>query len=137
MGITIITTFGEAESAQAFIFGGLACLVATSCYAVSGFLTRQWINNQGGLDSKIVAFGIQIGATTFLLPLLLFTSINDTSINWAQGEVWACIIALCVICTACASIVFFRLINDIGLAPSNDSNVFNSAIRHLMGIRGS
>ncbi|WP_165313370.1 DMT family transporter [Vibrio ziniensis] len=114
VGITIITTFGEAESAQALIFGGLACLVATSCYAVSGFLTRQWINNQGGLDSKIVAFGSQIGATTFLLPLFLFTSTTDTSINWAQGEVWGCIIALGVICTACAYIVFFRLISDIG-----------------------
>ncbi len=114
LGIAIITTFGEAESAQALIFGGLACLVATSCYAVSGFLTRQWINNRGGLDSKIVAFGSQIGATTFLLPLFLFSSTTDTTINWAQAEVWASIIALGVICTACAYIVFFRLISDIG-----------------------
>ncbi len=114
VGIAIITTFGEAQSMQELVFGGLACLVATSCYAVSGFLTRQWINNQGGLDPKIVAFGSQIGATTLLLPLFIFTSTTDTSINWAQGEVWASIIALGVICTACAYIVFFRLISDIG-----------------------
>ncbi len=114
VGITIITTFGEAQSMQELVFGGLACLVATSCYAVSGFLTRQWINNQGGLDPKIVAFGSQIGATTLLLPLFIFTSTTDTSINWAQGDVWASIIALGVICTACAYIVFFRLISDIG-----------------------
>ncbi len=113
-GIAIITTFGEAQSLQDLLFGGLACLVATTCYALAGFLTRQWINSQGGLDPKMVAFGSQLGATLFLLPFFVFTSAADRTINWAQWHVWASIIALGVICTAFAYIVFFRLISDIG-----------------------
>jgi len=49
-GITLLTTTGSAESVPQLLAGVIACLVATGCYAVAGFLTRRWITERGGLD---------------------------------------------------------------------------------------
>lgn len=113
-GIMVITSVGDAQSNEEKIAGIIACLVATSCYAVAGFLTRRWISNKGGLDPKIVAFGSQIGATLFLLPFFTWSITTGPSINWLQGDVWLSVLGLGFICTAVAYIFYFRLIADIG-----------------------
>lgn len=113
-GIMVITAIGEAKTAQGTAFGIVACLIATSCYAFAGFLTRRWISNQGGLDPKIVAFGSQAGALLFLFPFFIWSLFTGPSIHWLQGNVWACVIAVGLICTALAYIVYFKLIADIG-----------------------
>ena len=59
VGIIAIATIGEPLSVEKQIAGVIACLIATSCYAIAGFLTRSWISNKGGLDPKMVAFGSQ------------------------------------------------------------------------------
>lgn len=114
VGIMVITTIGESQSASETLAGVIACLVATGCYGVAGFLTRRWISNKGGLDPKIVAFGSQIGATLFLLPFFIWSTTTGPSINWQQGNVWASVVAVGLICTAFAYILYFRLIADIG-----------------------
>lgn len=114
VGIMIITTIGESQSTGETLAGVIACLVATGCYGVAGFLTRRWISNKGGLDPKIVAFGSQIGATLFLLPFFIWSTTTGPSINWLQGNVWASVAAVGLICTAFAYILYFRLIADIG-----------------------
>ena len=113
-GIMIITTVGEAHSTKETVTGVVACLIATGCYGVAGFLTRRWITEKGGLDPKIVAFGSQAGATLFLLPFFAWSTATGAHINWLQGNVWASVIAVGVICTAFAYILYFRLIADIG-----------------------
>lgn len=114
VGIMVITTIGESQSTNETLAGVIACLVATGCYGVAGFLTRRWISNKGGLDPKIVAFGSQIGATLFLLPFFIWSTTTGPSINWLQGNVWASVVAVGLICTAFAYILYFRLIADIG-----------------------
>ncbi|MEL5515675.1 EamA family transporter [Serratia bockelmannii] len=114
IGIMIITTIGESQSTGETLAGVIACLVATGCYGVAGFLTRRWISNKGGLDPKIVAFGSQIGATLFLLPFFIWSTTTGPSINWLQGNVWGSVVAVGLICTAFAYILYFRLIADIG-----------------------
>lgn len=114
VGIMVITTVGESHSTNETIAGALACLVATGCYGVAGFLTRRWISNKGGLDPKTVAFGSQVGATLFLLPFFIWSTTTGPSINWLQGDVWASVLAVGIICTAFAYILYFRLIADIG-----------------------
>ncbi|KGQ13319.1 Uncharacterized protein yyaQ [Beauveria bassiana D1-5] len=113
-GIMVITSVGDAHSSEEKIAGIIACLVATSCYGVAGFLTRRWISNKGGLDPKIVAFGSQIGATLFLLPFFAWSVATGPSINWLQGNVWLSVLGLGILCTAVAYIFYFRLIADIG-----------------------
>ncbi|WP_227317375.1 DMT family transporter [Cedecea davisae] len=113
-GIMVITSVGDAHSTDEKIFGIIACLVATTCYGVAGFLTRRWISDKGGLDPKIVAFGSQIGATLFLLPFFAWSVSTGPTINWIQGNVWLSVLGLGFICTAVAYIFYFRLIADIG-----------------------
>lgn len=113
-GIMVITSVGEVQSGEGQIAGIAACLVATACYGFAGFLTRIWISNKGGLDPKIVAFGSQIGATFFLLPFFAWSVATGPTVNWLQGNVWACVLGVGLICTAFAYILYFRLIADIG-----------------------
>ncbi len=114
VGIMVITAVGESRSANETTAGVMACLVATACYGIAGFLTRRWISNKGGLDPKIVAFGSQIGATLFLLPFFIWSTTTGPSINWLQGDAWASVLAVGIVCTAFAYILYFRLIADIG-----------------------
>ncbi|KAA8995233.1 EamA family transporter [Affinibrenneria salicis] len=114
-GITLITTTaGGVHSVRQALAGVGACLTATACYAVAGFLTKRWIPASGGLDAKLVATGSQMGATLFLLPFFLWSMMTAPPVNWRQPAAWGCILALGVICTALAYILYFRLIADIG-----------------------
>ncbi|WP_313685944.1 DMT family transporter [Pantoea sp.] len=113
-GIVVITTMGENHATHSMLAGVVACLVATGCYGVAGFLTRRWISDRGGLDPKIVAFGSQAGASLFLLPFFAFSVTSGPQVNWHQPTVWASVIAVGLICTALAYILYFRLIADIG-----------------------
>ncbi|MGK5643168.1 hypothetical protein ACSNOK_33465, partial [Streptomyces sp. URMC 126] len=67
-GVAVLT--GAAPlSAPVQAAGGItACLLATACYALAGFLTTRWIAQRGGLDSRLVALGSQAGAMLLLLP---------------------------------------------------------------------
>ncbi|WAT09892.1 DMT family transporter [Rouxiella badensis] len=113
-GITLITTTDEINGFDNVLWGVLACLIATACYGFAGYLARRWISNKGGLDPKIVAFGSQMGATCFLLPFFGYTTTFGPAVNWLSGEVWICVLALGLLCTALAYILYFRLIADIG-----------------------
>ncbi len=114
LGITLLTTTGPVTFTSTVVMGALACLVATSCYAAAGFLTRQWITDKGGLDAKLVAFGSQIGATLFLTPFFGISAAVNPPASWGDSTVWLSLAAVGLICTACAYILYFRLIADIG-----------------------
>ncbi|TWI49272.1 EamA-like transporter family protein [Pseudomonas duriflava] len=114
VGITMITHVGDVQSASGAAMASLACLIATSCYSVAGFLTQRWISERGGLDPKIVAFGSQAGATLFLMPIFIGTLNNGPLVQWAQPEAWISVLAVGLLCTALAYILYFRLIADIG-----------------------
>lgn len=113
-GIMVITTVGKVDSTADILVGVITCLIATGCYGFAGFLTRKWISQQGGLDPKIIAFGSQIGATFFLMPFFAYSVSEGSSVNWLQADIWICVIAVGVICTAFAYILYFQLISDIG-----------------------
>lgn len=114
MGITLLTTTGPVTLSSTVVMGALACLVATSCYGAAGFLTKKWVADKGGLDAKLVAFGSQIGATVFLLPFFGISATVNPPLSWGDSTVWLALAAVGFICTACAYILYFRLIADIG-----------------------
>ncbi|EKP0276973.1 DMT family transporter [Aeromonas bestiarum] len=114
VGITLITTTSEVNVSGNLITGVLACLIATACYGCAGFLTRRWISERGGLDAKLVAFGSQLGACVFLLPFFGYSVTAGPAVDWAIPEVWASVLAVGLICTALAYLIYFRLIADIG-----------------------
>lgn len=114
MGIALLTTTGSVTLSTTVVAGALACLVATSCYGAAGFLTKRWVADKGGLDAKLVAFGSQIGATLFLAPFFGISAAVNPPATWGNSTVWLALVGVGFICTACAYILYFRLIADIG-----------------------
>jgi drug/metabolite transporter (DMT)-like permease len=87
----------------------LACLTACLCYGVAASIAKRYM---GGLPSLVSATGSQLGASIALMPLALAF--------WPQQPVsvsaWASVLALGVVCTGVAYILYFRLIERAGPA---------------------
>ncbi|REE88764.1 DMT family transporter [Cupriavidus plantarum] len=114
LGVAVLTRTGPVTFSPMVLLGAAACLVATLCYGLAGFLTRRWITAQGGLDNRLVAAGSLIGATLFLLPFSAAALIRENTLPLAGPGVWAAMLALGMFCTAIAYVMYFRLIADIG-----------------------
>ena len=87
----------------------LACLLACLCYALSASFTKRYL---GGLPSLVTATGSQLGAALGLaLPAIWY---------WPQhtpgAAAWLAVLALGVLCTGVAYILYFWLIENIGPA---------------------
>lgn len=113
-GVAVLTGAGPIEVTSQVVLGALACLAATACYGLAGFLTRRWITNQGGLDSRILAAGSLIGATLFLLPFAGIALWRENTLPAAGMTVWVAMLGVGMVCTAFAYILYFRLIADLG-----------------------
>lgn len=113
-GVALLTRTGPVAFDVELLIGAIACLGATACYGFGGFLTRRWINQQGGLSSELVAFGSQAGAALCLLPLFALSLITAPPVSWGNGSVWLSLLVLGIGCTAFAYILYFRLLSDIG-----------------------
>ena len=87
----------------------LACLAATSCYALAASFTKKHLPPMPAL---VAATGSQIGATLVLmLPALWW---RPAQLPDLQG--WAALLVLGVLCTGLAYILYFRLIERAGPA---------------------
>ncbi|MCD1608812.1 DMT family transporter [Stutzerimonas kunmingensis] len=113
-GVALLMRIGPVPFDTELLLGALACLGATACYGFGGFLTRRWINQGEGLDSEVVAFGSQLGATLCLLPLFGLSLLNAPPVSWGDSTVWLSLLGLGLVCTAFAYILYFRLLADIG-----------------------
>ena len=86
-----------------------ACLGATLCYAVAASFTHRYLS---GLPSLMTATGSQIGATLGLaLPALA-----AWPAQMPGSAAWASVVALGVLCTGVAYVLYFRLIEALGPA---------------------
>ncbi len=87
----------------------LACLLATFCYGVSASFTKRYL---GGISSMVLATGSQIGAALALTPLVWWF--------WPAQSIsthaWFAVVALGVVCTGIAYVLYFRLIARAGPA---------------------
>ena len=117
-GVAILTRAGPVAFDLELLMGALACLVATTCYGFAGFLARRWLDQQGGLDSRLSALGSMLGATLFLLPLFGYSVISQPPVSWGGWSVWLSLLGLGLGCTAFAYILYFRLLTSIGPVKS-------------------
>jgi drug/metabolite transporter (DMT)-like permease len=113
-GVALLTRTGPFDFTPELIWGALACMVATTCYGFSSYLARRWLDDQGGLDSRLSAFGSMLGATLLLLPLFIWSLVMQQPASWGGWEVWGSLLALGLLCTAFAYVLFFQLITGIG-----------------------
>lgn len=102
-------SFKPDASGAVTAWGILACMLATISYAVAASFTRRYLS---GLNSLMVATGSQIGAALGLaLPTLLMWPVQAPSL-----KAWGALLALGILCTAVAYVLFFRLIEQLGPA---------------------
>ncbi|SPA33860.1 conserved hypothetical protein, DUF6; putative transmembrane protein [Cupriavidus taiwanensis] len=113
-GVALLTRTGPVAFSSELLLGALACVFATACYGLSGFLARRWITQRGGLDSRLVAAGSLVGAGAFLLPFCAAALWRHNTLPDAGAGVWAAMLGLGTLCTALAYILYYRLIADLG-----------------------
>jgi drug/metabolite transporter (DMT)-like permease len=87
----------------------LACLFATLCYGIAGNAAKRYLS---GLPSLVTATGSQIGASVALvLPAIWFWPDQAPSLR-----AWMSLLALGILCTGIAYVLYFRLIEQAGPA---------------------
>ncbi|MFZ6864100.1 DMT family transporter [Undibacterium sp. Ji67W] len=114
-GVAILTRTGPTTVNGPMLWGIAACLGATACYGLAGFLTKRWITLRGGLGSSNVAFGSQIGAMLMLSPFMVWDeAIHPLTWHDVHANVWISMLALGLLCTSFGYVLYFRLIADVG-----------------------
>jgi drug/metabolite transporter (DMT)-like permease len=113
-GVMLLTRTGPLAFSVELLWGALACLLATTCYGFSSFLARRWLDQQGGLDSRLATFGSMLGATLLLLPLFAYSVATQPPASWGGLKVWLALLGLGLVCTAFAFALYFQLISQIG-----------------------
>ena len=87
----------------------LACLAATVCYGISASYAKRFL---GGLPPLVTATGSQLGATLILaLPAAWLWPARPPGLT-----AWLALLAVGVVCTGLAYILYFRLIERAGPA---------------------
>jgi drug/metabolite transporter (DMT)-like permease len=114
VGVGILTRAGPVAFNLELLIGALSCLLATTCYGFAGYLTRRWLDQEGGLDSRLSALGSMLGATLLLLPFFGYRVLTDPPASWGGASVWLSLLGLGLVCTAFAYILYFRLLTSIG-----------------------
>ena len=89
----------------------LACLGACLCYGISASFTKRYMS---GRSSLVIATGSQIGAALGLaLPTALLWPARTPALS-----AWLAVLAVGVLCTGIAYVLYFRLIDRVGAAAS-------------------
>jgi drug/metabolite transporter (DMT)-like permease len=115
LGVVVLTRAGPVALTAATLWAVAACLVATACYGLAGFLTKRWITQRGGLDSRVVALGSQLGAVLLLLPFAVWDAVSHP-VAWSEvgAQVWLSMLVLGLLCTSLAYVLHFKLIAEVG-----------------------
>jgi drug/metabolite transporter (DMT)-like permease len=85
-----------------------ACLLSTFCYAASGIYVKK---RAAGIASKAIAAGSQLSAGIALLPFALAYPPSPSA--FTPGII-AAMLALALVCSALAYVLYFRLMQDVG-----------------------
>lgn len=85
----------------------LACLVATTCYAIAASYTKQYLM---GVPPMATATGSMMGAALGLsVPALLSWPVSTPSL-----QAWGSVLFVAILCTGVAYVLYFRLIEAAG-----------------------
>ncbi len=107
LGVSLVSQADHSQLGEAATLAILACLVAALCYGLAGVYTKK----QGTqLQPMAVAAGSQMLAGFALMPGLAYQGIP-----WPLApSIILAILALALVCSALAYLLYFRLIADVG-----------------------
>ncbi|MFZ6720143.1 DMT family transporter [Undibacterium sp. Ji49W] len=107
LGVAFLVRLGPVEFNSKLVLAVMACVGATLCYSIVGIYTKKKLS---GMTAMQMATGSQVGAAFVLLPFLPLAPV--------RGEITTTIImvaiALALLCSAVAYLIYFRLMADLG-----------------------
>jgi drug/metabolite transporter (DMT)-like permease len=106
-GVALLVGLGPLRTSPAVAWAIAAGALAALSYAVAAaYMKRRSLD----VDAAAAATGSQIGATLILAPFLAPLG----PVAWPTPGEWAAVVALGVLCTGIAYLLYFRLIADVG-----------------------
>lgn len=106
-GVVILVGWEAIDATPAFLTAVIAGLSAALMYAIAAPYIKK---NLAGVPSLVIASGSQLSAACLLVPVLPFTIPSERP----GASVVAAVIALALLSTAVAYVLYFRLIENIG-----------------------
>lgn len=113
LGVALMSRLGPIALRPAVIAGILACTLATICYGWAGVLIRRHARDIAPLHS---AAGTQLAAGLLIAPIALAQAGMAPPVQLASWPVIGSLLAIGLLCSAVAYMLFFRLMRDLGPA---------------------
>ena len=107
LGISLLMRLGPVEVNTQTLLAGLACAGATFFYAIAGQLTRRWLSQVSAVHSARATLGY---ATLWILPFIA----SDVAAATPTPVAWGAVLALGIVSSALAYLLFFWLLKQIG-----------------------
>ena len=105
MGLDALTHFSLQN------LGQLAVMGAALSYAFAGVWGKRYLS---GYPPVMNAFGMLVGSTVIMIPVAIFT--EGMPVMAMSSEVWASLLAIAILSTAVAYLVYFRILVRAGSA---------------------
>ena len=106
-GVALVTRAGPVVVDARVLLATGACLAATFCYAATGVYVKR---RAGAAPPRGSAAGSQVAAGAVLLPLVPFSPPAAA----VTPPVVAAVLALALLCSSVAYVLYFRLMADLG-----------------------
>jgi len=106
-GVALVMRLGVPEPTPMLAWASAACILATMCYSLAGIYMRKYsvkLRPQGLATCSL------LGAAVVILPLLPLVPPNGPP----TVAVILCVLALSLLCSTVAFVIYFRLIADVG-----------------------
>lgn len=107
IGIALLVRLGPVALDRELLLAALACVAATVCYGYAGAYTKKYL---AGLPAHGAAANTMGWAALLLLPAAL----ANLPAARPPALAWAAVLALGLLCTALAFLVYYQLIARIG-----------------------
>ncbi|MFN0302912.1 MAG: DMT family transporter [Burkholderiales bacterium] len=111
IGVALMSRLGPVPMNPATIGAIGACVIATLCYGWAGVLIRR---RARAIPSLHFAAGTQLAAGLWILPFALAHGLVSPPVDAASPIVIGSALAIGVLCSAVAYMLFFRLMADVG-----------------------
>lgn len=126
-GVALVSRAGPLEPTPAVAFAVAASLGGALCYALAGV----WLTRYGArLKPKAIAGWSQLGAGAVLLPVAAATPLPGP----VTRSVVANLLALALICSGVAYLLYYRLIRDVGPTRAMTVTFLMPALGMLWGV---
>jgi drug/metabolite transporter (DMT)-like permease len=112
LGVVVLVGWSPLEPSLQTGLSIAAMLGATFCYGLSSNMANRFLKGAPPLGAAV---GSQLGSSLALLPLLPFDPPRATPSLLVIG----CVVALALVCSAVAYILYFRLILDVGAVQAS------------------